>query len=331
MWLRLRLLPCLLLLGCGAPSAPAPVAAAPTAPAPDPAPVVIPGTFAPHAGPDGNSVVLDAPRGLIVVDTGRHLAHQEALLAHARAVGKPIAVIVNTHWHLDHTGGNAELLAAFPDAEVVATPAIDGALAGFFPDSRARGAAFLASDRGTPAQRDEVARDLAAIDDPAALRPTRPITRSGPVDLAGRTVELRVAPFAATEADLWIVDEPSHTVIAGDLVVASVPFLDTACAAGWRAALADVDAVPFTRLVPGHGAPMTHAEFATWRAAFDGLLDCAASAAPTADCVAGWDRAAAAFIPVDDAERTDQMLTYYVDERLRAADEQARYCAPLGG
>ena len=43
----------------------------------------IPGTFEPNRGPDGNSVFLDAPDGLILVDTGRHPAHRDRLLAYA--------------------------------------------------------------------------------------------------------------------------------------------------------------------------------------------------------------------------------------------------------
>lgn len=81
---------------------------------PPPEPVVIAGAFPVDRGPDGNSIILDAPHGLIVVDTGRHLEHQDKLLAYAKRAGKPIAAIVNTHWHLDHTGGNAELRAVYP-------------------------------------------------------------------------------------------------------------------------------------------------------------------------------------------------------------------------
>ncbi|HYD37466.1 MAG TPA: MBL fold metallo-hydrolase, partial [Allosphingosinicella sp.] len=91
------------------------------------------GSFEPGRGPDGNSVFLDAPEGLILVDTGRHPAHQEKLLAYAKARGRPVAAIVNTHWHLDHSGGNSEIRAAWPGAEVHASNAVDGALTGFFP------------------------------------------------------------------------------------------------------------------------------------------------------------------------------------------------------
>ena len=67
---------------------------------------LIPGAVPPDKGPDGNSIILDAPDGLIVVDTGRHPEHSAKILSYARERGRPIAAIVNTHWHLDHTTGN---------------------------------------------------------------------------------------------------------------------------------------------------------------------------------------------------------------------------------
>jgi glyoxylase-like metal-dependent hydrolase (beta-lactamase superfamily II) len=289
---------------------------------------IVEGTFEPGRSPDGNSVLLEAPLGWIVVDTGRHPAHQAKLLAHARTTGKPIAAIINTHWHLDHTGGNAELKAAFPKAEIVGTAAVEGALTGFFPQSRKDAEAFLASGQASADQKAEIEGDFAAVDHPETLRPSRPIRDTNLVAIAGRELELHVAPFAATEADLWIWDERTKTVIAGDLVVASIPFLDTACADGWRTALADIAALPFERLIPGHGAPMTRAQFASWRTAFDHLLACAASPRDAKECIAGWKTDAAAFIPANDP-RIDGMLGYYLAERLRSQEARDRFCKPL--
>jgi glyoxylase-like metal-dependent hydrolase (beta-lactamase superfamily II) len=290
---------------------------------------LIPGSFAPGRGPDGNSVFLDAPEGLILVDTGRHPAHQEKLLAYARSRGRPVAAIVNTHWHLDHSGGNAEMRAAHPRADLHATGAVEGAMTGFFPQSRVRAEQFLASGEASAELEAEIKRDFAAMDDPASLRATRPVTRSGKVRIAGRALQVNVAPFAATEADIWLYDRHEKLVIAGDLVVALVPFMDTACAEGWRRALDAIAATPFETLIPGHGAPMDRAAFLGWRAAFDNLLDCAASDAAKEACVAGWKRDAAQFIP-EGERRVESMVGYYLDTRLRAApEERERFCKPL--
>lgn len=286
----------------------------------------MPGSLQAGRQPDGNSVLIDAPGGLILVDTGRHPEHQQAILAAAHARGKPIAAIFNTHWHLDHSGGNAEIRAAFPGVPLYASNAIDGALRGFLPKSRADAEAYLASGQAAPQVKVDIALDIAAMDDPATLRPTKPVTASGSMTVAGRTLDVRLAPFAATEGDVWIDDPKTHTLIVGDLVVAPVPFFDTACPEGWRKALDGIAAVRFRTLIPGHGEPMSRADFLTWRRAFNALLDCAASDAPKAICIAGWKRDAAAFIPAGDT-RVERLLGYYLDSRLRAApEERTRYC-----
>ncbi len=290
---------------------------------------LVEGGFEPGRQPDGNSIFLDAPRGLILIDTGRHPAHQDKLLAYAKARGRPIAAIVNSHWHLDHSGGNAEIRAAFPQAPLYASNAVEGALTGFFPVSRASAERYLASGSVPAEQAAEIRGDFAAMDDPASLRPTRPVIVSGRIRIAGRRLEVNLARFAATEGDVWIYDARDRVVIAGDLVVAPVPFLDTACPEGWRKALDAIAARPFATLIPGHGAPMSRADFLAWRGAFGNLLDCAASDRSKEQCIAGWKTDAAAFIPPGD-RRIDGMVAYYLDTRLRAApEERGRYCKPL--
>jgi hypothetical protein len=106
------------------------------------------------------------------------------------------------------------------------------------------------------------------------------------------------------------------------LVVAFAPFLDTACASGWKRALGDIEAMPFQTLVPGHGAPMNRAEFRQWRAAFDKFVDCAGS---KDQCVAGWKRDAAPFVAALGKRNIDGLLGYYVDARLRGP-ERDKYC-----
>jgi glyoxylase-like metal-dependent hydrolase (beta-lactamase superfamily II) len=290
---------------------------------------VVPGAFEPGRQPDGNSVFIDAPEGLILIDTGRSPAHQEKLLAYAKARGKPIAAIVNTHWHLDHTGGNSEIRAAYPKAPVYGSKAIEGALTGFFPQSRKSSMEFLASGQAGPELQAEIKGDLAAMDDRESLRPSRAVARSGRVRVAGRPLRLNLARFAATEGDVWVYDERSKLLVAGDLAVGLVPFFDTGCPEGWRKALGEIAATPFATLVPGHGEPMTRPQFLQWRKAFDNLLDCAASTRAKEACVAGWKRDAAAFIPAGE-RRIDSLVGYYLDTRLRAAPaERDRFCRPL--
>ena len=183
-------------------------------------------------GPDGNTEILDAPEGLIVVDTGRHPDHARAIIDHARAVGKPVIAIVNTHWHLDHTTGNRDILAAFPGAKVIASRAVDGALADFLARSRTQAVEALASGKLTPAERARAERLLAAVEDRAALVPSMPVVGDGARMLGGRRIEFHLARNAATEGDVWMVVPDEKLAIVGDLVVAPVPFFDTGCEDG---------------------------------------------------------------------------------------------------
>jgi glyoxylase-like metal-dependent hydrolase (beta-lactamase superfamily II) len=290
---------------------------------------LVPGSLEPGRGPDGNSVFIDAPEGLILVDTGRHPAHRDALLAYARQRGRPVAAIVNTHWHLDHSTGNAEIRAAYPEAPLYTSNAIEGALTGFMARSRASTQRQLDAGQIPEANLAEVRRAFAVMDHPDSLRPTRPVTRSGEMAIAGRRLQVNLAAFAATEGDVWLYDPVARVAVVGDLVVAPVPFMDTACPEGWRRALGEIAAAPFEVLIPGHGAPMTRSEFTAWRTAFDNLLDCGASDRPRADCIGGWRRDAVAFIPAGREAMIDGLAGYYVDSRLRSApEERRRYCPP---
>ena len=71
---------------------------------------LIPGSFTPGTQPDGNSIVFDGRDGLVVFDTGRHPEHTRKILDIARDSRKPVAAIINSHWHLDHIGAIARFV-----------------------------------------------------------------------------------------------------------------------------------------------------------------------------------------------------------------------------
>lgn len=293
-----------------------------------PAPYVLqPGHIDLDRGPDGNTVILDAPDGLIVVDSGRHPEHAARIIAHARAVGRPIVAVINTHWHLDHTTGNRDILAAYPKAIVVAGRAVEGALGGFLAKSRAQAEKALLDSKVSGAERARIERSLAIINDRAALVPGLAIGFTTTGKLGGRRIQSHLARNAATEGDVWLTLPDEQLAVVGDLVVAQFPFFDTGCEEGWAKALAAIDRAQWTTLIPGHGAPMDRTAFRRWRGAFESLLDCARSSRTSADCAAGWERDAAGFFT--DAERASvrELAVYYVDEVLRAPSEKRMaYC-----
>ena len=290
----------------------------------------IPGAVPLDNGPDGNTVIFDAPKGLIVFDTGRHPEHAQAIIDYARARHRPIAAIINSHWHLDHTTGNWDIRQAYPHVDVYASDALKGALATFLKDSRADTDKMLADPKTPAAVRDQLLRGREVIDHPERIAPDHVITKSARMNIAGRPLHVHLARFAATEGDVWLYDPKSRTVIAGDLIVGLVPFMDTACADGWSKALDQLAAVPFTTLIPGHGDPMSRADFLQWRTAYNNFVDCGHSTGPDKECVAGWSRDAAKFIDAAHKDYVQGAAGYYLQTRLRAsAEEQQRYCKPL--
>lgn len=291
---------------------------------------LVPGGFLPNRQPDGNSVVLRGPEGLVVFDTGRHRWHRAAILELAREEGAPIVAIVNSHWHLDHVSGNPDLRAAFPGAKVHASDAIDGAIAGFFRDSAASAREYLKTP-GIPAETaEDIQADLETARRAAALRPDVVVRKSESLRLAGRRLEVNLASHGPTAGDVWLYDPREQVVAAGDLVTLPVPFLDTACVAGWRSALAQIAERPFRLLVPGHGKPMSPAEFSAYRVAFESFATCAVSDLPAAQCAARWTDDAAGLLEANamDRKRAQGVAVYYVQSVLRPHGGNSKYCRP---
>jgi glyoxylase-like metal-dependent hydrolase (beta-lactamase superfamily II) len=297
--------------------APVAVAAAPADPTPRaatelaPAVRLVPGAFVPGRQPDGNSVLIAAPDGLIVIDTGRHPEHAQAILAAAAAWGRPIAAVVNTHWHLDHIGGNPRLRAAHPGLQVTASGAYEKARTGFLTRYRAQLEQLIA-ETPDPARQAPYRAELSLLDAGAALGPDAVVRAGGERTIAGRRLRIGLEGPAVTAGDVWVYDPGSRILVAGDLVTLPVPLLDTACPAGWADALGRLAAVDFQSLVPGHGAPLDRAGFARYRTAFGRLLECAAGKAADAACIEGWLRDAGTLVPASEQAFARSLLEYYV-------------------
>ena len=289
---------------------------------------LVPGSFTPGVQPDGNSVVIEAPEGLIVVDTGRHLAHTQAVLDLATSLGKSVVAIVNTHWHLDHIGGDARVRAVYPEARIYASGALAAAQTGFLADYRAHLLDMMAKATMDSATSASLDAEIALIDAVTALRPEVTITTGAARVVAGRSLVVGLVGPAVTAGDVWIHDPATRVVIAGDLVTLPVPLLDTACPEGWQAALDQIAHFDFTVLVPGHGAPMTRAEFETYRTAFGNLLRRAAGDDPAEDCIEGWLEDVGPLVPESEQDFAREMLAYYIAQHLRGEpDRTAKFCA----
>lgn len=282
--------------------------------------------------PDGNSIVIEGAREMLVIDTGRHPEHTDKIIAVARARDKPITVIINTHWHLDHATGNARIRAAYPGAKLYASTAVEGALQGFLARGVEQAKASLDDPAVPETRKTDTRLYLNAINDPVNLIPDQPVRGPMTIRLGERELQLHLARHAATEGDVWVHDPASKTVFAGDLVVVPLPFFDTGCAEGWRQALAEIDQLDFQTLVPGHGLAMDHATFSSYRHAFDAFTACADGDQPTASCVAIWRQQGAAFVAMHpNPKYTEAALGYYVDQVLRVPAKRAEYCGKRVG
>ena len=149
---------------------------------------LIAGGFLPDREPDGNTLVVDAPAVLVVVDTGRHDWHREAILALAHSQGRKMVAIVNTHWHLDHVSGNPALRAAFPELRIYASEVLDGALGGFLAASAVDDANYVDDPLLLQLLRSDIRADMLAIAAGAKLRPDELLTASGTTRLGGRAL-----------------------------------------------------------------------------------------------------------------------------------------------
>jgi glyoxylase-like metal-dependent hydrolase (beta-lactamase superfamily II) len=293
--------------------------------------LIAPGTYliegeaVPNRQPDGNSIILEAPQGLIVFDTGRHAEHTQQVLDFAREQNRPITAIINSHWHLDHVGGNVRLRAAFPDVRVYASSAIDAARRGFLADYRAHLLAQIAAASNDSTSLEPMRAEIALIDAGTALGPTDVIENSVPkMNIAGRMLEVHLESRAVTAGDVWVFDPATHVLLAGDLVTLPAPFFESACPERWRASLTRLEQVHFDRLIPGHGAPMGQKQLGAYRRAFSNLLDCAAGDAAKSRCIDGWVADASTLIEAKDVSYARDLVGYYVDNYLRHPSARIR-------
>ena len=68
-------------------------------------------------GEGGNVTVLVTSEGAILVDAKFERNHDDLIAKVKSITNQPIKYVFNSHWHGDHTGGNAKLM---PGAQIIA-------------------------------------------------------------------------------------------------------------------------------------------------------------------------------------------------------------------
>jgi glyoxylase-like metal-dependent hydrolase (beta-lactamase superfamily II) len=83
-----------------------------------------------------NNVLFDSPEGTALVDSGHHdHAAQTVALVDHRLGDRPLDLLLNTHLHSDHCGGNAALQARYPAMQTAIPPGLADAVRHWDPDT----------------------------------------------------------------------------------------------------------------------------------------------------------------------------------------------------
>ena len=190
-----------------------------------------------NGGDTSNLGFIIGDAAVAVIDTGTTVKVGQALLAAIRARTKlPIAYVINTHMHPDHTLGDAAFAGV--GAKFAGHKNLPAALAARFAQYDKSVGLLLGADpvEGLPMVTFDVLVD-------GELR----------IDLGNRPLVLKSWPTAHTDNDLTILDEKTGTLFAGDLLFNThIPVIDGSIK-GWIAINGALKGLPAKRAVPGHG------------------------------------------------------------------------------
>jgi glyoxylase-like metal-dependent hydrolase (beta-lactamase superfamily II) len=198
-------------------------------------------------GSGGMIGVLPGPDGVFMVDAQYAPLTEKIVAAIKQISGRPIRLMVNTHVHPDHTGGNENI--GKMGVTIFARENLRARL--MKPNPGANGAP------GTPA--------------PASALPL--ITYDAPITIHmnGEDVQLIPIPSAHTDGDTLVKFPVNDVIMTGDFYRSlGYPNIDRANGGSLKGMLDGLDTIvklsgPGTKIVPGHGAIVDRAAVAAHR------------------------------------------------------------------
>jgi glyoxylase-like metal-dependent hydrolase (beta-lactamase superfamily II) len=198
---------------------------------------------------DVNVTLVGGDAGLLVVDThGSGRAAQEVVEDVRRLGVGDVTGIVNTHWHFDHSFGNATFRAAYGQVPAVAHETAAEELGRWGEELKQR----YADAPDDPHSADVVATEIVV--------PERTFSSALVLDLGDRAVELVHPGRGHTAGDLVVRIPDADVLLAGDLVEESAPpsFNSDCWPMDWPLSLDIVLGLTTggSVVVPGHGAPV---------------------------------------------------------------------------
>lgn len=233
-----------------------------------------------HRSMDLNVTLVVGEGACLVVDTRETGARGRELADAVRTVTPHPWVVVNTHFHFDHSFGNA----AFRPTTIWGHRRCAEALAEN--GERMRG---LMADRYRDAGEAGTAEELAAtrIDPPDEL-----VDDIATLTVGGRPVHLRHLGRGHTDNDLVVLVPDAELLLAGDLVEQGAPpQFSNGFPLDWPATLDALLALVTGPVVPGHGAVVDRAYVEAQRGELARLAEVARAAhaegRPAADAARG--------------------------------------------
>lgn len=184
-----------------------------------------------------NMVASVGDDGVLLVDASYRQMLDKTQAALKRITDQPVRYLVNTHYHGDHTGGNA----GFPDAVIIAHRNALKRLA-----SGGVGGNFATFKFEYPAL-------------PVAALPKLTFERELQLSFNGEQVRILHHPRSHTDGDAIVYFPNANVAHLGDqFTLYGFPDIDLAggaSTAGWIAALDDIVRMlpPDVKIVPGHG------------------------------------------------------------------------------
>jgi glyoxylase-like metal-dependent hydrolase (beta-lactamase superfamily II) len=187
-------------------------------------------------GQGGNITVAVAKDGIIMVDSEYAPLHDKIKAAIATISKLPIKHLIDTHYHADHTGGNA----LFAD---------DGAI-------------VIAQDNVKKRLEEGTTNGLTGAKTPAASKnalPSDTYTNFSKIKLSGRVADLKHIANAHTDGDTYVWFKTANVLSTGDTFTnGRYPNIDFANGGNINGMIAAADGYlklinAKTRIVPGHG------------------------------------------------------------------------------
>lgn len=232
---------------------------------------------APDGFPNSNTTVIVGDKGVLVVDSCLLPSQAKLDIAQIRQwTSKPVLYVVNTHWHFDHTLGNATYLEAFPGAQIIAQQATAKTIAAWnpgamerYPQREERFRKVLESGKNpdgsplTESDRKDFEQAIAGLKPVVAemrstvqAMPTLVFEKSLDIDLGGREVQVRFLGKGNTAGDTIVYLPQEKIVATGDLVVSPSPYLFGGFPVEFVTTLERLMEFDAQTIVPGHGQVM---------------------------------------------------------------------------